>query len=177
MAVSGKVISGGILGITAAFGIGVYYAQVYSYYETFSQGEVALTSIVSGAPTRIPVTEFQGIDADSSPIRYRACFKTPLSTAMLTETFTTLERSEPRNIGHGDKALNAACFDAAQIAADIDAGIATAYLGAANFEFGIDRIVAIYDDGRGFVWHQINECGDKLYDGSQASDDCPERDQ
>ena len=48
MAVSGKVISGGILGITAAFGIGVYYAQVYGYYETFSQGEVALTSIVSG---------------------------------------------------------------------------------------------------------------------------------
>ena len=35
MAVSGKVISGGILGITAAFGIGVYYAQVYGYYETF----------------------------------------------------------------------------------------------------------------------------------------------
>ena len=58
MAVSGKVISGGILGITAAFGIGVYYAQVYGYYETFSQGEVALTSIVSGAPTRIPVTAF-----------------------------------------------------------------------------------------------------------------------
>jgi len=172
MAVSGKVISGGILGITAAFGIGVYYAQVYGYYETFTEGEVALTSIVSGAPTRIPVTEFEGIDADSSPIRYRACFKTPLSTAMLTETFTTLEGSEPRNAPEWF-----GCFDAAQIAADIDAGIATAYLGAANFEFGIDRIVAIYDDGRGFVWHQINECGDKLYDGSQASDDCPERDQ
>ena len=121
MAVSGKVISGGILGITAAFGIGVYYAQVYGYYETLSQGEVALTSIVSGAPTRIPVTEFQGIDADSSPIRYRACFKTPLSTAMLTETFTTLERSEPRNAPEWF-----GCFDAAQIAADIDAGIATA---------------------------------------------------
>ena len=38
MAVSGKVISGGILGITAAFGIGVYYAQVYGYYETFTRG-------------------------------------------------------------------------------------------------------------------------------------------
>ena len=91
---------------------------------------------------------------------------------MLTETFTTLERSEPRNAPEWF-----VCFDASQIAADIDAGIATAYLGVANFEFGIDRIVAIYDDGRGFVWHQINDCGDKLYDGSQASDECPERDQ
>ena len=31
MPVSGKVVSGGILGITAAFGIGVYYAQTVSY--------------------------------------------------------------------------------------------------------------------------------------------------
>ena len=42
MAVSGKVISGGILGITAAFGIGVYYAQVYGYYETFTAGRGGL---------------------------------------------------------------------------------------------------------------------------------------
>ena len=42
MAVSGKVISGGILGITAAFGIGVYYAQVYGYYETFTRGRGGL---------------------------------------------------------------------------------------------------------------------------------------
>ena len=50
-------------------------------------------------------------------------------------------------------------------------------MGKEKFECGIDRVVAIYDDGQGFVWHQINKCGDKLYDGSQASDNCPERDQ
>ena len=172
MAVSGKLVSGGILGITVAFGFGVYYAQVYGYYEALSQGEVALTSVMNGVPERIPVSAFEGIDANSSPIRYRACFKTPLSTALLTETFTTITKFEPRNAPDWFS-----CFDANQIGEDLKAGLATAYMGEANFEFGIDRIVAIYDDGRGFVWHQINDCGDKLYDGSQASDNCPERDQ
>ena len=97
MSASGKFVSGGIVAVTAAFGIGVYYAQVYGYYETFSQGDVSLTSLESGQPERIPVTTFEGIDADSSPIRYRACFTTTLSTALLTETFTTLDKSEPRN--------------------------------------------------------------------------------
>ena len=172
MSASGKFVSGGIVAVTAAFGIGVYYAQVYGYYETFSQGDVSLTSLESGQSERIPVTTFEGIDADSSPIRYRACFTTTLSTALLTETFTTLDKSEPRNAPDWFE-----CFDANQIGEDLEASLATAYMGQANYEFGIDRIVAIYDDGRGFVWHQINDCGDKLYDGSQASDNCPERDQ
>jgi hypothetical protein len=172
MAVSGKLVSGGILAITVAFGIGVYYAQVYGYYETLSQGDVALTSVKSGDSERIPVSTFEGIDANSSPIRYRACFRTPLSTELLAETFTRVANPEPRNAPDWF-----GCFDANQIGKDLEAGMAIAYMGEANFEFGIDRIVAIYDDGRGFVWHQINDCGDKLYDGSQASDNCPERDQ
>jgi hypothetical protein len=172
MAMSGKLVSGGILAITVAFGIGVYYAQVYGYYETLSQGDVALTSVKSGDSERIPVSTFEGIDANSSPIRYRACFRTPLSTELLAETFTRVANPEPRNAPDW-----VGCFDANQIGKDLEAGMAIAYMGEANFEFGIDRIVAIYDDGRGFVWHQINDCGDKLYDGSQASDNCPERDQ
>jgi hypothetical protein len=172
MAVSGKLVSGGILAVTAVFGIGVYYAQVYGYYETFNQGDVALTSVTSGDSERIPVSAFEGIDANSSPIRYRACFRTSLSTELLTETFTTVTNPEPRNAPDWFS-----CFDANQIGKDLESGMAIAYMGEANFEFGIDRIVAIYDDGRGFVWHQINDCGDKLYDGSQASDNCPERDQ
>ena len=172
MAVSGKLVSGGILAVTAVFGIGVYYAQVYGYYETFNQGDVALTSVTSGDSERIPVSAFEGIDANSSPIRYRACFRTSLSTELLAETFTTLDKSEPRNAPDWF-----GCFDANQIGKDLEVGMAIAYMGEANFEFGIDRIVAIYGDGRGFVWHQINDCGDKLYDGSQASDNCPERDQ
>ena len=172
MPVSGKVVSSGILGITAAFGIGVYYAQIYGYYKSFSEGSVSLTSIATGKPEIIPVSDFSGIDANSSPIRYRACFNTRLSTEVLNETFTTVENPEPRNAPNWFE-----CFDANEIGENLKSGTATAYMGEANLEFGIDRIVALYDDGRGFIWHQINECGDKLYDGSQASENCPERDQ
>ena len=172
MAVNGKFVSSSILGITVAFGIGVYYAQVYGYYETFNQGDVALTLMESGAPERIPVSAFEGIDANSSPIRYRACFTTPISSALLAGNFVKVAKAEPRNAPDWFR-----CFDANQIGEDLELGIATAYMGEANFEFGIDRIVAVYDDGQGFVWHQINDCGDKLYDGSQASENCPKRDQ
>jgi hypothetical protein len=172
MPVSGKVVSVAILGITAVFGIGVYYAQIYGYYDSFSEGSVSLTSIVTGKPEIIPVSDFSGIDANSSPIRYRACFNTRLSIEVLNETFTAVENPEPRNAPNWFE-----CFDANEIGENLKLGTATAYMGEANLEFGIDRIVALYDDGRGFVWHQINECGDKLYDGSQASENCPEKDQ
>ena len=65
MPVSGKVVSVAILGITAAFGIGVYYAQIYGYYDSFSEGSVSLTSIATGKPEIIPVSDFSGIDANS----------------------------------------------------------------------------------------------------------------
>ena len=172
MALSGKLVSGGILTVTAAFGIGVYYAQIYGYYDTFSEGEVALTSVLDKSQEIIPWIDFDAIDADSSPIRYRACFKTTLDITTFPEAFVTVDDPEPRNAPNWF-----GCFDANQIGEDLKSGVATAYMGKENFEFGIDRVVAIYEDGQGFVWHQINKCGDKLYDGSQASDNCPERDQ
>jgi hypothetical protein len=172
MAVSGKLVVGGILAATAAFGVGVYYAQVYGYYETVVLQEVELTTLATGAVEMIPTAGFEGIDAGSSPIRYRSCFQTELSMDLLEETYKIFSKAEPRNAPDWFD-----CFDAQKIGEDLQSGVATAFLGQANFEFGIDRIVAIYRDGRGFVWHQINDCGDKLYDGSSASDDCPERDQ
>ena len=87
MALSGKLVSGGILTVTAAFGIGVYYAQIYGYYDTFSEGEVALTSVLDKSQEIIPLIDFDAIDADSSPIRYRSCFKTTLDITTFPETF------------------------------------------------------------------------------------------
>lgn len=167
---NGKIVGIGMLVITAAFAIGVYYTQVYHYYGAVDMEEVRLT-VNGGDPEPIIANDIQAIDAGSSPIRFRACFTTPMSDAMLTETYEVFDRAEPRNApGWFD------CFDAAQIGADLSAGNATAFTGTRNLEYGIDRVVAIYPDGRGYIWHQINDCGDKLYDGSPASDDCPERD-
>jgi len=36
--------------------------------------------------------------------------------------------------------------------------------------------LTILDNGKGYIWHEINDCGDKLYDGSPVSNECPKRD-
>jgi len=172
-------MSGKIVGIVLVLcglvaGIAVYYLQLYHFYEEVQASgtdDVQLTLMASGAPESILYENFEAIDADSSPIRYRACFTTPMSIPMLTETYEPYEGAEPR-VAPGWFG----CFDAEAIGAEIAAGTALVFTGQRNLEFGIDRVVAITDDGRGYVWHEVNECGDKAYDGSPLGKDCPERD-
>ncbi|KNG95502.1 DUF6446 family protein [Pseudaestuariivita atlantica] len=170
---AGRIVVGGILMIALVAGVVMYWLQVYGFYDEISDtgsDAVQLTSLVSGEAEPILYDAFRAIDSDSSPIRYRACFTTTMSLPMLTETYVGLDRAAPRVApGWFD------CFDAESIGEMLEDGRALAFLGEANIEFGIDRIVAITEDGRGYVWHDINECGDKSYDGSPLGDDCPER--
>ena len=68
------------------------------------------------------------------------------------------------------------CFDAPAIARDLADGNATAFIGVKNIHFGVDRIVAITQDGRGYAWHELNNCGHKAYDGTVVGEECPPRD-
>lgn len=149
----------------------MYYLQVYHFYEEVAANgtdDVQLTSITSGAPEAVLYDNFQAIDATSSPIRYRACFTTTMSQAMLTETYEMYEGAVPLVApGWFD------CFDAEALGAALQEGNTLAFLGQANIEYGIDRIVAIDENGNGYVWHQINHCGDWLYDGAPLPDNCP----
>ncbi|WP_439154857.1 DUF6446 family protein [Yoonia sp.] len=165
----GRIAIVGILVMALVAGIALYYLQVYAYYDNVQPGpdQVQLTSVTAGAPEPIPFDDFTGIDSDSSPIRYRACFTTPLSQATLSETYVIAENAEPLVApGWFD------CFDAEQIGADLQ-GEAIAFLGTENITYGIDRIVAIYPDGRGYAWHQINACGEVVFDGDPVPDTCP----
>ena len=170
---TGKILVSMLVVCALAAGIGMYYLQVYAFYEEVpatGHGDVQLTNLVTGQPEPIIADGFTAIDAESSPIRYRACFTTSLSVPMLTETYEPYEGAAPRTApGWFD------CFDAAAIGAEIESGTALAYTGQRNLEYGIDRVVAITDDGRGYVWHEINDCGDKAYDGSPLGKDCPPR--
>ena len=167
---SGKIIGIVILLSSIIAGAALYYLQVYGFYEDVDVAEVQLVSVVSDEPEPIPFDNFQAIDADSSPIRYRACFTTDLSLALLTETYVGLDEVTPRNApGWFD------CFDAAAIAAELDAGTALPFLGEKNVDFGVDRIVVITEDGRGYVWHELNDCGEKAYDGTIVGEECPAR--
>ena len=175
----GKFLTLIIIGAALIAGAAIYYLQVYAYYEPVQlssgsapamegQTEIRLTGIVSGQPERIIVEDFQGIDAKSSPLRFRACFRTGQSLAMMTETYQPYENPTPLI---GPKWFG--CYDAKQIGADLESGKALAFLGEANITYGIDRVVAVYDDGRAYVWHQMNRCGEKVFNGEPAPEGCP----
>ncbi len=167
---SGRLI--GIIIVLSAVvaGASLYYLQIYGFYEAVAEEEVSLVSVYSEMPEPILFDSFKAIDAESSPIRYRACFTTQQSLAFLTENYVLIDDATPRNApGWFD------CFDAAAIGAEIEAGTALIFLGGKNVHFGVDRIVAITEDGRGYVWHELNDCGEKAYDGTIIGEECPER--
>ena len=165
---SGKIVGVLIMVVSLLAGAGLYYLQVYGFYEQVETQDVQLVSLTSEQPESIPTDAFRGIDAESSPIRFRACFETTLSLALLTETYVLLDDQIPRNAPDWFD-----CFDAAALGAELAAGTALPFLGQKNVHYGVDRIVAITDDGRGFVWHELNDCGEKAYDGTVVGEECP----
>ncbi|EDQ05247.1 hypothetical protein DSM14862_01061 [Sulfitobacter indolifex] len=167
---SGKIVGIVILVSALIAGAALYYLQIYGFYDDVPDAQVELVSLTTQEPEEIAADNLQAIDADSSPIRFRACFTHDLSLAMATETYEMTDHTDPRNApGWFD------CFDAAAIGAEIEAGTALTFLGAKNVHYGVDRIVALTDDGRGYIWHELNDCGEKSYDGTVIGETCPER--
>ena len=167
----GKVLAIAILATALVAGAALYYLQVYHFYEEVTLasegGEVEMKiTLADGSVIDLPAPDFEGIDADSSPIRFRACFDAALPQDV---GLVPYEAAEP---------LNApgwfACFDAQAIGAALEEGRARAYLGERDIEYGIDRIIAVTEDGRGYAWHQINRCGEVVFDGEPVPADCPE---
>ncbi len=149
--------------------VSLYYLQVYHFYEEPKTGDtVTMVPLGGTAPEEIIADDVTSIDATSSPIRYRACFTTPMSTALLSETYRPAPGATPLTAPEWFD-----CFDATEIGAALETGQAFAFIGAENYEYGVDRIVAIMEDGRGFVWHQLNDCGRKRYDGTPTGPECP----
>ena len=149
----------------------LYYFQVYAFYDEVGAeaANVQMVNISTGAAEPILFDGYRGIDSDSSPLRYRACYTVAGSLAMLTETYQVLDGAEPRVAPEWFD-----CFDAGQIGADLESGAAIAFLGQEHVRYGIDRIVAVYPDGRAFAWHQINACGEVVFDGNPVPEGCPQ---
>lgn len=168
----GKFLTILLLACGLIAGGAMYYLQVYAFYdEVPADGatDVQITSAITGRPEPIIYQNFRAIDADSSPIRYRACFTTSLTPQALSAQFAAYPQAEPLVAPGWFE-----CFDAEEIGAALEDGTARAYLGSKNIQYGIDRIVAVMEDGRGFVWQQINRCGEIVFDGNPAPEDCPQ---
>jgi Family of unknown function (DUF6446) len=165
---NGKIVGIVIMVSALIAGLGLYYLQIYGFYREVPAADVTLVSLGTQEPETIAADGMQAIDADSSPIRFRACFTTDLSLPLLTETYVLVDSATPRNApGWFD------CFDAEALGSEIEAGTALTFLGQKNIAYGVDRIVAITDDGRGYVWHELNDCGEKAYDGTVVGEECP----
>ncbi len=168
---TGKLVIGAIMITAIVAGAAMYYLQVYAFYDPVqpasAEAEMRLTTI-AGVVEPILTEGFDGIDSDSSPIRFRACFTTPQSISMLTETYKTYPAAVPLTApGWFD------CFDAAAIGAALEQGEAIAFMGEENITYGIDRVVAVFGDGRAYAWNQINACGAVVFNGEPAPAGCP----
>ncbi|WP_171210578.1 DUF6446 family protein [Ruegeria sp. HKCCA5426] len=169
---TGKLLAILLLVSAGIAGAAMYYLQVYGFYYSVEPGsdqDVVLLS--ADGETSIPLehTAFQAIDADSSPIRYRACFETEENASTLS-AFLPAESPEPLTAPSWFE-----CYDAVAIADALKSGQARAFVGVKNIHYGVDRIVAITEDGNGFVWHALNNCGEKAYDGTVVGEECPPR--
>ena len=168
---TGKILALFLVLAAAIAGGSLYYLQVYAYYDEVTEeqaGGVTLVANAIGKPVKIVYNDFQAIDSDSSPLRFRACFSVKNNIGMLTENFRVYDNPVP-NMAPGwfD------CFDAKALGAALEEGTAVAFLGEENVRYGFDRVVAVMPDGRGFAWHQINHCGEVVFDGNPAPEGCP----
>lgn len=169
--VTGKFLAGLIVICGLIGGAAMYYLQVYAYYDDVvpnGTSDVVLIHKDTGESTPIAYQQFKAIDAQSSPIRYRACFSTSVPLEKLRDTFVVIEDAVPLHApGWFD------CFDAEDIGDSIEMGQAVAFLSVKDVIYGIDRVTTILPDGRGFAWNRINHCGQKAFDGKKLPPDCP----
>ncbi|AXC48368.1 histidine kinase [Paracoccus suum] len=136
-----------------AAGAGVWYMQVWGFYETLPQDRVApqITATLADGTLRVlPVASAEGIDANSSPVRWRACFT--LSQPAPVADMVPFAAPTPLN---GPSWFD--CYDSGAVTAALASGEAKAYLGAAEVRPDVDRVLAIWPDGHGVAWHQFNE--------------------
>lgn len=159
----GRLAAVALLLVAVLAGGVMYYLQVYGFYDRLP-APASLTIATPEGPVEIAVRGFEGIDSDSSPIRYRACFT--------TDPDAPLPAYEDRAIP-----LNApgwfSCFDAPRIGAALASGEARAVLLEGHVRYGIDRVAASFPDGRVYAWTQINRCGTALFDGNPLPPGCP----
>ncbi len=169
----GKVAVILILGAAILGGAGLWYAQTRGYYAPV-EGPVTLTlAAPDGGLTTLPAHDVQAIASEASPLGFRACFATDLDQPALREALALEPRARPQpTVAPGWFP----CFDAGEVARLLSAGEALAYTAYPNARFGVDRVVAIAADGRGWAWHELNDCGRRSYDGTPVGEACPDRD-
>jgi hypothetical protein len=142
---SGRRLVLAFLAFLALFVAGLVWTQFFAYYER-QKGVGAL--MIAGEP--VPVGDYDGIDSAASPLKLRACFTIdPAWVARLSPEPDP--EATPLNAPFWFR-----CFSARSLTRDLASGAATAYRIGHDTPDGFDLVLAVYPDGRGYVWRQLN---------------------
>ena len=96
----------------------------------------------------VPVADYDGIDATSSPLKLRGCFRIdPAAVAALDPVRDATPLTAP---------FWFRCFSARRLTRDLASGAAKAYRIAHDEPPGFDLMLAVYPDARGYIWRQLN---------------------
>lgn len=110
---------------------------------------IALTPVNGGAAEEILLDDLSATSDNAIPESLWACFKTPLSMGLLTESYQVTEDVAPTN-----PVSSLPCFDADEVKTAVAQGQAVAFVGERDVWPGVDRVVAVYVDGRAVAWNQ-----------------------
>lgn len=146
---SGRLLVIAIVLITAVFAGAQWWFQTRAYYEPVDRADLFVT-LVGGATEPLDHDTFEGIDADTSPLRFRGCFTVEDPAALVARAVPYPEAVPLIAPDWFD------CFDAPAIGAALEAGEAQAILSQPEVRPGADRVIAVFPDGRAYAWHQWN---------------------
>lgn len=153
---TGRTLFTGLFVFIAVFAVALFYSINFAYYTKTNAESFELAGL--------EVTNYREIDGETSPIKFRACFSLPEGTTLYGE-------------GEGATPLVAPfwfdCFDAKKLTEDLEAGTVNAVAFDDNKPFGVTSYIVVYPNGEGFAWRQRNECGDAVFSGEDAPEDCP----
>lgn len=110
---------------------------------------ITMMPVTGGAAEEILLDGLTATSDNAVPESLWACFTTPLSMGLLTESYVVAEDVAPT-----DPVSSLPCFDAGNVTAAVDQGQAVAFVGARDVWPGVDRVVAVYLDGRAVAWNQ-----------------------
>ncbi|WP_102222699.1 DUF6446 family protein [Acidimangrovimonas sediminis] len=173
---NGTLVVLGLMVFCAVAGTGLYYTLQYAARVGIDKAtpaaKVFLTSAATGKPQEVTVRDFDGITSKATPVGYKACFRLDTAMPMLTQNFRTYADPKPTTAPR-----HFTCFNPARIDAALKAHTAIAFLGQpatpADAAYGVDRVVAVTNDGQAYAWSQLNRCGVAAYNARPVPEGCP----